>query len=437
MEWQWLLIIIFGVLVILMLTGMPIAFSFMIINVVGVYIFFGGTAGLEQLILSMSTSLTTFVLLPVALFILMGELLVHSNIAVDMMDALDKLLGRLPGRLSLLAVATGTVIAALTGSSMSSTAMLGQILVPEMEKRGYQKTMAIGPIMASGGLAIMVPPSSLAILLCVIGEISIGKVLVVIPFVGALLAALLAAYIILRCKLQPHIAPPYEVKKVLLSARLVGALKYVLPVGFIIFLVVGLIFVGVADPSESAAMGTVGMAIVILCYKRLNWEVVKKSIRGAIMITGMVFLIIAGATTFGQILAFSGATSGLSEFATRLPLPPILIVLAMQIIILMMGCFMEVVSIMMITLPIFIPVIDKLGFDPVWFGAMTLLNIECAFITPPFGLNLFVMKGVAPSNTTMADIYWATAPMVGINCLAIGLMVAFPALVLWPVWLMR
>jgi tripartite ATP-independent transporter DctM subunit len=437
MEWQWLLVIIFGVLVILMLTGMPIAFSFMIINVVGVYIFFGGTAGLEQLILSMSTSLTTFVLLPVALFILMGELLVHSNIAVDMMDALDKLLGRLPGRLSLLAVATGTVIAALTGSSMSSTAMLGQILVPEMEKRGYQKTMAIGPIMASGGLAIMVPPSSLAILLCVIGEISIGKVLVVIPFVGALLAALLAAYIILRCKLQPHIAPPYEVKKVLLSARLVGALKYVLPVGFIIFLVVGLIFVGVADPSESAAMGTVGMAIVILCYKRLNWEVVRKSIRGAIMITGMVFLIIAGATTFGQILAFSGATSGLSEFATRLPLPPILIVLAMQIIILMMGCFMEVVSIMMITLPIFIPVIDKLGFDPVWFGAMTLLNIECAFITPPFGLNLFVMKGVAPSNTTMADIYWATAPMVGINCLAIGLMVAFPALVLWPVWLMR
>jgi tripartite ATP-independent transporter DctM subunit len=437
MEWQWLLIIIFGVLVILMLTGMPIAFSFMIINVVGVYIFFGGTAGLEQLILSMSTSLTTFVLLPVALFILMGELLVHSNIAVDMMDALDKLLGRLPGRLSLLAVATGTVIAALTGSSMSSTAMLGQILVPEMEKRGYQKTMAIGPIMASGGLAIMVPPSSLAILLCVIGEISIGKVLVVIPFVGALLAALLAAYIILRCKLQPSLAPAYEVQKVRLSTRLAGALKYVLPVGFIIFLVVGLIFVGVADPSESAATGTIGMAIVILCYKRLNWEVVKKSIRGAIMITGMVFLIIAGATTFGQILAFSGATSGLSEFATRLPLPPILIVLAMQIIILMMGCFMEVVSIMMITLPIFIPVIDKLGFDPVWFGAMTLLNIECAFITPPFGLNLFVMKGVAPSNTTMADIYWATAPMVGINCLAIGLMVAFPALVLWPVWLMR
>jgi tripartite ATP-independent transporter DctM subunit len=436
MEWQWLLIIIFGVLVILMLTGMPIAFSFMIINVVGVYVFFGGTAGLEQLILSMSTSLTTFVLLPVALFILMGELLVHSNIAVDMMDALDKLLGRLPGRLSLLAVATGTVIAALTGSSMSSTAMLGQILVPEMEKRGYQKTMTIGPIMASGGLAIMVPPSSLAILLCVIGEISIGKVLVVIPFVGALLAALLAAYIILRCKLQPSLAPAYEVQKVPLSTRLAGALKYVLPVGFIIFLVVGLIFVGVADPSESAATGTIGMAIVILCYKRLNWDVVKKSIRGAITITGMVFLIIAGATTFGQILAFSGATSGLSEYAVSLPFPPILIMVAMQLIILIMGCFMEVVSVMMITLPIFIPVIDKLGFDPVWFGAIALLNIECAFITPPFGMNLFVMRGVA-KNTTMEEIYFAAAPIVAINCLTMALMLAFPSIVLWPVWLMR
>jgi tripartite ATP-independent transporter DctM subunit len=434
-EWEYLLIIIFGALILLMATGMPIAFSFMIINVIGVYIFFGGTSGLEQMILSMSTSLTTFTLLPVALFILMGELLVHSNIASDVMDALDKLMGRLPGRLSLLAVATGTVIAALTGSSMSSTAMLGQILVPQMERKGYKKAMTVGPIMASGGLAIMIPPSSLAILLCVIGEISIGKILVVIPFAGIYLAVLLAAYIIVRCKLQPDLAPEFEVAKRSFSERISGAIKFVLPVGFIIFLVVGLIFVGIADPSESAATGTVGMIIVILCYGRLTWEVIKKSLHGTVMITGMVFLIIAGATTFGQILAFSGATAGLSEFAINLPLSPILIVVAMQIIILIMGCFMEVVSIMMITLPIFIPVINKLGFDPVWFGAIALLNIECAFITPPFGMNLFVMKGVS-KNTTMEEIYFAAAPMVAINCLTMALMIAFPSIVLWPVKLM-
>ena len=433
MEWEWLMIVIFGALIILMATGMPIAFSFMIINVIGVYIFFGGTSGLEQMILSISTSLTTFTLLPVALFILMGELLVHSNIASDVMDALDKLMGRLPGRLSLLAVATGTVIAALTGSSMSSTAMLGQILVPQMERKGYKKVMTVGPIMASGGLAIMIPPSSLAILLCVIGEISIGKILVVIPFAGVYLAILLAAYIIVRCKLQPDLAPEFEVAKRSFSERISGAIKFVLPVGFIIFLVIGLIFVGIADPSESAATGTVGMVIVILCYRRLTWEVIRKSLRGTIMITGMVFLLIAGATTFGQILSFSGATGGLSEFAIHLPLAPILIVVTMQIIILIMGCFMEVVSIMMITLPIFIPVINKLGFDPVWFGAITLLNIECAFITPPFGMNLFVMKGVAPADTTMTDIYSAATPMVLINCLTMALMLAFPSIVLWPV----
>jgi tripartite ATP-independent transporter DctM subunit len=435
-EWEWLLIVIFGTLIILMATGMPIAFSFMIINVIGVYIFFGGTSGLEQMILSISTSLTTFTLLPVALFILMGELLVHSNIASDVMDALDKLMGRLPGRLSLLAVATGTVIAALTGSSMSSTAMLGQILVPQMERKGYKKVMTVGPIMASGGLAIMVPPSSLAILLCVIGEISIGKILVVIPFAGVYLAILLAAYIIVRCKLQPDLAPEFEVAKRSFSERISGAIKFVLPVGFIIFLVVGLIFVGIADPSESAATGTVGMVIVILCYRRLTWEVIRKSLRGTIMITGMVFLLIAGATTFGQILSFSGATGGLSEFAIHLPLAPVLIVVTMQIIILIMGCFMEVVSIMMITLPIFVPVINKLGFDPVWFGAITLLNIECAFVTPPFGMNLFVMKGVAPADTTMTDIYSAATPMVLINCLTMALMLAFPSIVLWPVRLM-
>ena len=436
MEWEWLLIVIFGTLIILMATGMPIAFSFMIINVIGIYIFFGGTSGLEQMILSISTSLTTFTLLPVALFILMGELLVHSNIASDVMDALDKLMGRLPGRLSLLAVATGTVIAALTGSSMSSTAMLGQILVPQMERKGYKKAMTVGPIMASGGLAIMIPPSSLAILLCVIGEISIGKILVVIPFAGVYLAILLATYIIVRCKLQPDLAPEFEVAKRSFSERICGAIKFVLPVGFIIFLVVGLIFVGIADPSESAATGTVGMVIVILCYGRLTWEVIRKSLRGTIMITGMVFLIIAGATTFGQILSFSGATGGLSEFAIHLPLPPILIVVTMQVIILVMGFFMEVVSIMMITLPIFIPVVNKLGFDPVWFGAITLLNIECAFITPPFGMNLFVMKGVAPADTTMTDIYSAATPMVLINCLTMVLMLAFPSIVLWPVKLM-
>jgi tripartite ATP-independent transporter DctM subunit len=366
----------------------------------------------------------------------MGELLLNSGIAMDMMNALEKWMGRVPGRLAVLAVAAGTVLAALTGNSMSSTAMLGSVLVPEMEKRGYKKAMSLGPIMASGGLAIMIPPSSLAVLLCVIGEISIGKILVVIPFAGLLLAVLLAAYIIIRCKLQPSIAPAYEVDHSPLPVKLLGTMKFVFPVGVILFLVVGLILLGVADPSESAATGTVGMIILIFLYRRMTWKLIRKSIQGTVFITGMLFFIIASATTFGQILAFSGATTGLNEFALGLHLPPLLIFVAMQIIILIMGCFMSVAAIMMITLPVFVPVIKNMGFDPIWFGAISLLNFELAMITPPFGLNLFVMKGVAPSNTTLEDVYRAAFPMIGVNLLAMALMTIFPKLVLWPLRLM-
>jgi tripartite ATP-independent transporter DctM subunit len=435
--WEWLLGIIFGSLIVLMATGMPVAFSFITLNVVGVYLFLGGTVGLEQMILSIYSSLCTFTLLPIPLFILMGELLLHSGVAMDMMEALERWMGRLPGRLAILSVAAGTVFAALTGSSMSSAAMLGQLLVPEMEKRGYKKAMSLGPIMGSGGLAIMIPPSGLAVLLCVIGEISIGKMLVAIPFPGVVLAALMAAYIIIRCKLEPILAPGYDVPKVPLSVRLAGTLKFIIPVGFIIFLVIGLIFLGVADPSESAATGTLGMFIIILLYRGFNWTVIKKSLRGTISVTGMVFLIIAGAKTFGEILSFSGATRGLTEIATQLPLPSILIVVAMQIVIIIMGCFMDVVAIMMITIPIFVPVITKIGFDPVWFGAIAVLNIELAMITPPFGMVLFVMRGVAPSGTTMSDVYSAVLPIVGLNLLTMGLLMVFPQIVLWPIGLMR
>jgi len=205
----------------------------------------------------------------------------------------------------------------------------------------------------------------------------------------------------------------------------------VLPIGFIFFLVVGVIFIGVATPSEAAASGTIGVFIVMILYRCLNWQVLKKSVSGTLKISGMVLLIIAGAQAFSQILSFTGASHGLAEVATSLPVAPIFIVITMQIIILIMGGFMEVVSIMMITLPIFVPTILALGFDPIWFATLVLLNIEMAMITPPFGLCLFVMKGVAPPGTTMGDIYRAALPFIGCNLIAMALIIAFPAIALW------
>jgi len=419
-----------------MATGMPVAFCFMLINVVGMYAFFG-MVGLEQLIISIYRTLNTFILLPVPLFILMGEVMFHSGIAPVLIRTLDKWLGRLPGRLSLLAVGAGTLFSTLTGTSLASVAMLGSVLVPEMEQQGYKKSMTLGPILGSGGLAMMIPPSALAVLCGAIAEISIGGILIGIIIPGLLMAAIYAAYIIIRCRLQPSIAPTYEVTPTPLSEKLVATVRYVLPQGIIIFLVIGVIFLGIATPSEAAATGAIGTIIVALLYRRLSWEVVKKATVGTLSVTGMLFLIIAGATAFSQILAYSGASAGLSGLATGLPVAPIFIIMAMQVVILFLGAFMDVVSIMMITLPIFVPVVLSLGFNPVWFAIIFLINIEVAGISPPFGLSLFVMKGVATPDTTMGDIYRAALPFCGLSLIAMSLIIAFPVLALWLPGLMR
>jgi len=414
-----------------MATGMPVAFCFLLLNLAGAYIFFGGTVGVQMLIRNMYSSLATFTLLPLPLFILMGELMFSSGIGLRVVDIVDKWLGRMPGRLAIIAVGAGTLLSTLTGASVGSVAILGDVLVPEMEKRGYKKAMSLGPILGSGGLAVMIPPSALAILLGAIGQISIGKLLMAIIVPGLLMAALYAAYVIGRCKLQPSIAPTYEVSHIPLSQRLMSTIRYLLPMGLVIFLVVGVILLGIATPSEAAASGSVGVFILAAIYGQLNLPVVKKAVTGTLRITGMIFFIICGAKAFSQILSFSGAISGLSQLAVSLTVAPILVVVSMMVVVIIMGCLMEPASIMMITLPVFIPVIIALGFDPVWFGAIYLINIEMGLTSPPFGITLFVMKGVAPPDTTMGDVYKAALPFLLCDAIAMALIIAFPTIALW------
>ena len=431
MEWQLWLLIIFGILLVLMLTGMPIALCFFAINVIGMYFLFGGMMGLQNLINSLYASLNSFILLPIPLFILMGEVMFQSKIAPTLIQVIGKWLGKLPGRLALLAVASGTLLSTLTGTSIASVAMLGSTLVPEMEAQGYKKPMTMGPIMGSGGLAMLIPPSALAVLCGAIGEISISRILIGIIIPGLLVAGVMATYIIVRCIMQPDLAPMYEVRKVPLSEKVMDTVKYVLPQGFVIFAVIGLMFLGIASPSEAAASGAIGTCILAACYRRLTWEVIKKSTTSSLTVTGMILMIIGGAQAFSQILAFTGASAGLAEFATSLPVSPIVIIIAMQLIILFLGCLMDVVSIMMITLPIFVPVVRQLGYDDVWFAITYLINIEIAGISPPFGLSLFVMKGVASKGTTMADVYKAAIPFCACSLVAMALIIIIPQIALW------
>lgn len=429
MEW-WVVLGMFVIgLIILLASGFPIAFGFLMMNLLGALLFIG-TSGLQQMALQIFASLATFTLTPIPLFILMGELMFHSGIANNTIDVMDKWLGKLPGRLSLLATGAGVLFAALSGSTLANTAMLGTVLLPEMRSRGYKTPMAVGPIIGVGGLAMLIPPSSLAVVLASIGHISVSKILVggVIP--GLLLGALIASYVIGRCILDPSMAPRYEVEPTSFLEKIKGTVKYVLPLGFIIFMVLGFMLLGIATPTEAASSGAIGTIIVTWVYKRLDWKMIKASIIGTLEISIMVFMIIAGSNTFSSLLAYTGATRGLLGLVEGLEVSPIVILIGMQVIVFLMGCLMETVSIMMICMPIYMPIIKLLGFDPVWFGVIMLINFETGFITPPFGMLLFVMKGVAP-QLNMKEIVYAAAPFVVIEIIAMAMLIVWPQLVLW------
>ena len=431
MEWWLILIIIFTGAMILLAAGMPVAFAFIIINMLGVLVLQGGGRSFHTLTLSMFSSVSTFTLLPVPLFVLMGEVLWHSRVAFKAIDVLDKLLGRLPGRLSVLTILSGTVFSSLSGSTMANTAVLGTMLLPDMERRGYRRPMSIGPILASGGLAMMVPPSALAVILASIAKLSIGRILIAALVPGLIMAFLYMSYILVRCKLQPELTPTYEVQRVGLRERLEGVVLYLLPLGLIIFLVTGVIVLGVATPTEAAALGCLGSFILAAVYRSLSWEVIRKAVGGTVYISVMMMAILVGALGFSQLLAYSGASRGLLEAVIALPIAPILVIVAMQAIVLMLGTFMEQIAIMMITLPIYIPIVKSFGFDPIWFGVLMLINLQMALTTPPFGLLLFVMKGVAPPDTTMRQIYLAGIPFLACDLVALIIVLIYPDSISW------
>ncbi len=391
----------------------------------------GGTIGLTTLGASIFTSVASFAFLPIPLFILMGAVIFESGVGLLMIDALDKWLGRLPGRLSLLAVGAGTLLATLTGASTGSVAILGKGLVPEMEKRGYQKPMTLGPIVGSGSLATMIPPSALAIFLGAIGEISIARLLIAIIVPGLLMAMLFAAYIIIRCMFQPSLAPSYVVADTSFKEKVEASVRYILPVGIIIFAVIGVIILGIATPSESAALGALACYLLAALQKKMSWQVFKKSVVSATETNIMIFMIIAAAISFSRILGTSGAIVGLVKFATGLSIAPIFIIVASQVVVIILGMFMGPNSIIMITVPIYMPIVHALGFDPVWFGVVMLINVQLALVSPPFGTDCFVMKGVSPPGISLGDVFRSSMPFLALGFLAMVIIIAFPQIALW------
>jgi len=431
MEWYEALGLLLGTIIVLMAIGMPVALAFLAANIIGAWIFMGGERGVVQLLNNGLGSLTKYALVPIPLFLLMGEIFFHTGLGGRMFNAIDRLLGRLPGRLSYVTVIGGTAFSTLSGSSMGSTALLGSLMVPEMNRRGYQKKMSIGPILGTGGLAIIIPPSALAVLLATLAQIDVAALLIAGVIPGLLLAFFYVVLIRLQTLLDPDAAPAYAVEVLSPGARLRLFLTDVVPMISVMVIIVVLMINGVVTPSEAAAFGALGVSILALIYRCLSLSAIRQSITGTLRVTLMAYLIVFGSATFSQLLAFSGASRGLITWATGFDLDPLAMLLVMFAVLLLLGMFMEQISMMLLTVPIFFPLALALGFDPIWFGLIMLLALEISFTTPPFGLLLFVMKGVSPPDTTMREIYLAAMPFIGCSLLLVALLIAFPGIALW------
>ncbi|MBI4495064.1 MAG: TRAP transporter large permease subunit [Chloroflexi bacterium] len=428
MEWYVVSAIIVGVLMVCFLSGMPVAFAFLLVNLGGLFFLMGGERALALQVSSAYQSLATFALVPVPLFILMGEITFRSGIGARALDALDRWFGGLPGRLSFIAVLSGTLFGASSGSSMATTAMLGSTLIPDMTRRGYAYVMSLGTISAAGGLAVIIPPTSLGVLLGALTHVSIAKLLIGLVAPGLLMATLYLGYILIRVLLSPELAPRYEVRHVPWREKLL-ALRHLVPIGVIIFLVTGSMYIGVATPTEAAALGAVGALLLAGAHGELSFKMLRDALLSTLRVTSVVFTIIVGSTAFSQILAFTGASRGLVDLVGGLSAPPAAILAIMMLVIIVLGFFIDQVSSMMITAPVFMPIAQSLGFEPVWFTVLMLLALETGETTPPFGLQLFVLKSVYP-KASMQEIILACWPFTVCDFLNLTLNIAFPAIAL-------
>ena len=426
---------VFLLVLLFMLLGVPVAFAFLAANLVGAFLLMGGFAGLLQLVDNSTSLITSFTLVAIPMFVLMGALLFHSGLAARVFDTLDTLIGRLPGRLSYLTVAGGATFSTLTGSTMANTAMLGSLMVPEMNRRGYAPYMSIGPIIGTGGLAMLIPPSSMGVLLGSLARIDIGALLIAGLLPGVLLALLYCAVIWLQTRLNPDSAPAYESEPVSAGKKFALIIKNILPLGLVIFSVVGLILLGIATPSESAAFGALSVTALAIANRALNLQVLQKSLASTVSVTAMVFLLVIASSVFGQLMAFSGASTAVVDWAIGLDTGmgdgALIKLLLMFGTLLLLGMFMDQISILLLTIPIFFPLAASLGYDPVWFGIIVLLALEMSLSTPPFGLLLFMMQGVAPKGTTLGEVALAGLPYLACDLVLMILLVALPALALF------
>lgn len=428
MEWWLILAIAGGLLLALFSAGMPIFLAFLSINVLGVLVFLGPNA-FGMVVNSVFDTTTTGTLTAIPLFVLMGEILFRSGSTTVLFDAVDRLVGHyLRGRQYVLAMALATVFGALSGSNMAVAAMMGRTVYPGMIARGYDARLSIGVILGGASLAPVIPPSVLAIIIATLANVSVAGLLIAGILPGLLLSGMFLLYALGRCALNPALAPDAGDEPATGGRdALPGWVHLVrcLPFALIIASVMGFILTGVATPSESAATGVCGALATALVFRRLSWRLLWESLGQSAYIASMILVIMASSTMFSQLLAFTGATGQLTGMVAASDLSPAVMFLLMMALVFVFCMFIDQVALMLIVIPIYEPMVGALGFDPIWFWLLMLLNVTLGGITPPFGYAMFAFKAVAP-ETDLRTVFRATWPFVALFILGMAIIYAVP-----------
>lgn len=426
-----LTILLFASLLAALALGLPLAFCFG-----GVAVFFilwqWGPKALYIVATTAFSEWTNFILIAVPLFILMANFLERSGVADDLYEMMYKWMGPLRGGLAMGTVAICAIFAAMAGISGVATVTMGLIALPSMLKRGYDRLIAVGCISAGGTLGILIPPSVIMILYAALTGTSVGKLFIggIIP--GIILALIFMAYIGINCYIQPHLGPPLpKEERATWREKLISLKAVIFPV-ILILMVLGFIYWGICTPTEAAGIGAFGAFLILFIQRRFTWAVFWDSLMRTLRFSSMIMWILLGAKAFSHLYTAIGAPELIHGIIADLGLNRWIILIFMQAILLFMGCFMDPAGIIMIATPVFLPIITELGFDPIWFGILFTINMELGYITPPFGFNLFYMRGLAePLGISMSEIYKSIVPFVFLEILGLALIIVFPQLALW------
>ena len=431
MEWYVTLLAGIMILFALFLSGTPIFLAFLIAILTGVY-FIIGPFGFPMFANSILDTATTTSLASIPLFILMGELLFRSGTMDVLFNSIDKLVGRVRGRQYVLVVVLSAVFGALSGVAMAVAAMLGRAIMPGMVARGYDRDIAAGLIIAGASLAPIIPPSLLAIIVGSLADVSIAKLLIAGVVPGLLLGGIFLAYVFVRIALKPDLAPANvsSERGEVSSGEMVMALVRILPFAIVIFSVMGFILLGIATPSESAATGVLGAIVTAAIYRNLSFKMIWQSVMAAITVSAMILAIMAMSKMFTQLLAFTGATSQLVDLVANLGYGPLTMLIIMLAVPFLLCMFIDTIAVILLTIPIYQPVVTALEYDPVWFWLLFLINITLGAITPPFGYTLFAFKAVVP-DMNISQVYRAIWPFVILFLIGIAVIIAFPAIATW------